>query len=106
MYHTTSISSILNHSRGKKSAYGYIWCYEDYDFSDGYFDVLDKYQNKANENRKRKVYMINPNTMQIVNEFSSCTDAANYMGVQASNICVAAKSFWKKKSCGYYWKYV
>ena len=104
-YHTTSISSVLNHSRGKKSAYGYIWCYEDYDFSDGYFDTLDKYHNKAIEDKKRITCMVDPDTMQILHRFNSCSEAADYMGVKPPNICVAAKSFGKKKSCGYYWKY-
>lgn len=39
-YNTSPISTILHHRKGKKTAYGSIWTYEDYDFSDGYFDTL------------------------------------------------------------------
>lgn len=102
---TSSVSSVLNHSRGKKSAYGYIWAYEDYDFSDGYFD---KKENKASKNRKRKVAKINPITHKTIQIYNSLKDAANDLlkPNATSCICVAAKNYPNKTSYNYLWKYI
>lgn len=37
-YNSHQVCSICNHSRGKKTHEGFIWTFEGYDFSDGYFD--------------------------------------------------------------------
>lgn len=103
---TSSVSAILYHRKGKKTAYGYIWAFEDYDFSDGYFDTLDKYYNKANENRKRSIAKIDPNSLCVVKTYQSITDAANDNNVDVSNICAAAKGYPKHKSNNYFWKYI
>lgn len=39
-YNTSQIGGICRHSRGKKTAKGYIWAFEGYDFSDHYFDAV------------------------------------------------------------------
>lgn len=103
---TSSISAILYHRKGKKTAYGYIWTFDDYDFSDGYFDTLDKYYNKAIEERKRVVAKINPESFEIIKTYSSITDAANDNNINISNICVAAKGYPNHKSSNFLWKYI
>ena len=40
-YTRHAVIDICNHRRGKKTHKGYIWAYEGYDRSDGYFDKLD-----------------------------------------------------------------
>ena len=104
-YNTSQISGICHQSRGKKTACGYIWTFEGYDFSDGYFDVIDKYYNKAIENRKRKVAKLN-DQKEIVFIYNSLTEAAKENNVCVSNITVAAKSNKTKKSGGFYWEYI
>jgi group I intron endonuclease len=37
-FNLNTISTVCNHLKGKKTSGGYIWCFENYDFSDGYFD--------------------------------------------------------------------
>ena len=101
---TSSISSVLNKSRGKRSAYGYIWTYEDCDFSDGYFDQ-SKRTNKACEKRKRIVQMIDCTTMNIVKTYNSLTDACKEVGADVSNITYAAKGFPNHKCKNYLWRY-
>lgn len=102
-FNTSQISGICNQSRGKRTCNGYIWCFEGYDFSDGYFDILDVYKNNGTEKRKRKVIMIDKITLEEIMTFESITSAANYVGVGCSNILVAIKN--NKTSGGYRWKY-
>lgn len=103
---TSSISAILYHRKGKKTAYGYIWAFEGYDFSDGYFDMLDNYYNKANENRKKPIAKVDPKSLCIVKIYQSITEAAKDNNVDVSNICAAAKGYPKHKSNSYLWKYI
>ena len=103
---TSSISAILYHRKGKKTAYGYIWTFDDYDFSDGYFDTIEKYYNKATEERKRAIAKVDPKSFEIIKIYSSLTDAANDNNIDVSNICVAAKGYPKYKSKNYLWKYI
>ncbi len=104
-YNTTYINQILN-KNGKRIYRGYIWCYSDYDFSDGYFDNINKYLNKCLNKIRKKVAKIDANTLQIIKIYSSLTQAGKDNNVNASCICCAARSSMKKKSCGYYWKYI
>lgn len=105
---TSSISAILYHRKGKKTAYGYIWAFEGYDFSDGYFDTLEKYYNKAIEKRKRKVAKIDPSNLSVIEIYDSLTDAAEHIGGvdKVSGICVASKGYPNHKCGGYLWKYI
>ena len=105
---TSQVSAILHHRNGKKTAYGYIWAFEDYDFLDGYFDTLNHYYNKANENRKKKIAKINPENYATVCVYNSLTDAmrCNKNINSVSNITVAAKGFPNHKCDGFLWKYV
>ena len=103
-FNTSPISSILHFSRGKRMSQGFIWAFEEYDFSDGYFDCLVKYQNKAIENRKQKVVQIDCDTLERVAVFDSMAEAAKSLGlVGSSGIYLATKNPYVKKSGGYYW---
>lgn len=103
-YNTSPISTVLHFSRGKRTSQGYIWTFEGYDFSDGYFDCLIKYKNKANENRKQRVIQIDCNTLEHIAEYDSMVDAAKALGlVNPGAISIATKYPYVKKSGGYYW---
>lgn len=105
---TSGISAILNHYKGKKTAYGFIWAYEGYDFSDGYFNTLEHYYNSANENRKRQIAKINPDTLDVIEIYDSLTQAKDYNdGINnVSNITVAAKGYPNHKCNNFLWKYI
>lgn len=103
-YNTSPISTILHFSRGKRTSQGFIWTFEDYDFSDGYFDGLIKYKNKANDNRKIRVIQVDCNTLEHVAEYESITKAAEALGHNCSGaISIATKNPFIKTSCGFYW---
>lgn len=57
-YTRNQVNTICNHRRDKKTHKGYIWAYEGYDFSDGYFDSLDSNYNLATEKRKSLYWLI------------------------------------------------
>ena len=105
---TSSVSAILYHRKNKKTAYGYIWTFQDYDFSDGYFDTLEKYYNKATENKKRKVQKIDINSREVLTSYNSLTEAVNDNDniKYVSNITVAAKGFPIHQCGGYLWRYI
>lgn len=99
-YNTSQISGICNQNRGKRTAYGCIWCFEDYDFSDGYFDIIDNYVNQGIEKRKCKVAKLDDDK-NIIQIYPTMTDASTDVKVSPSNISVACKNGGKCK--GYYW---
>ena len=101
---TSSISAVLNKNRGKRTAYGFIWAYEDCDFSDGYFDLSNRV-NAACEKRKKAIHMIDSVTKNIIKTYESLTDACNDIGANASNIAIAAKGYPNHKCKSYLWKY-
>lgn len=105
-FNTTSISTILHKRKDKKIYADSIWCYEDYDFSDGYFDVIKDYYNEGTEKRKRKVAKIDCVTLEILQIYDTLTQAGIDVGVDPACICVAAKNSKVKKSKGYYWEYI
>jgi len=51
-YTRNVICSICNHSRGKQTHKNFIWAFEGYDFSDGYFDIIGK-SNNFTKNKKK-----------------------------------------------------
>lgn len=44
-YNRQEICTICNQSRGKQTHKNFIWAFEGYDFSDGYFDIVGKHNN-------------------------------------------------------------
>jgi len=105
--YTSSICSVLHHSRGKKTAYGFIWTYEDYDFSDGYFDSLDENRKGFGESRKRKVAKVNPVSYDILCTYDSLKEAASDNDIHnTGNITYAAKTYPYHTCKGYLWKYI
>lgn len=110
-FNSHSIIPIVNQSRGKKTHKGFIWAFEDYDFSDGYFDkVLYKTapQNpiEPKGHFKKAIIQIDPDTMLPIKEYASLTEAAFVMGLKNNgSMSIAANSNLTKKSMGYYWQY-
>lgn len=111
---TSSISAVLYHRRGKKSAYGFIWAFENYDFSDGYFDELIARKNRVDKpkvriaNNIRKIAKIDPITFEELKVYNSMTEAAIELGsINAlSRLCTSAQTFPKHKCHGFLWKYI
>lgn len=99
-YNTSQISGICHQSRGKRTAANYIWCFEGYDFSDGYFDILNTYKNKTTEARKRKISRLDKDG-NVLQTYNSLTEASKDVGVDVSCICFAYKK--GRKSAGFYW---
>lgn len=98
----SQVNTICNHRKGKKTHKGYIWSYEDYDFSDGYFDNLNDKFNKAIENRKKPVISYDLLGNMIKN-YPSIIDAAKELNIGSSNISFAIK---KHSICkNYFWAY-
>lgn len=100
----SGISAILYHRKGKKTAYGYIWAFDDYDFSDGYFDVL----NNACKKRMKKISKIDPTSYDVIDTYNSLTEAVmcNDNISSVSNISAAAKGFPYHKCGGFLWEYI
>ena len=96
------VNTICNKRRNKKTHHGFIWAYEDYDWSDGYFDNLDDPYKNAIEQRKKKVWQILPDG-EYVRLFSSVTEAAKSVGVGDSKISCAAKTH--GVSGGFFWAF-
>lgn len=99
-YTRHAVIDICNHRKGKKTHKGYIWAYENYDWSDGYFDNLDDVYSDSIEKKKKSVLQIDCYG-NIISEFKSRTDAAKLFNIDASNISTAIKKH--KICCGYFW---
>lgn len=87
----------------QKSAYGYLWKYksDERDIQEWVFI----FQTKRDAGRpKKKIQQISL-TGDIINTFSSASEAAKALGkTDKSNICAAARK--NKKAYGYYWRYI
>ena len=87
----------------QKSAYGYLWKYksDERDIQEWVFI----FQTKRDAGRpKKKIQQISLKG-DIINTFSSASDAAKALGkTDKSNICAAARK--NKKAYGYYWRYI
>lgn len=110
VFNSHQISSICHEVRGKKTHAGCIWAYEDYDFSDGYFDsVIFKRTLRKEKPIKRNVKRVPVNQYtldkQFVRQFESLLDAAKSIGYTSSgNIARSCKSKFKRMCAGYYWE--
>lgn len=98
------IISICKKKRPKKTYKGFIWAFDGYDFSDGYFNTdVEKIKNLGTEKRKRKIKQINTNN-ECIKVFNSIVEAAKEMNVNHSSISKALKNH---SNCrGYKWEYV
>ena len=98
------IRAICKKERNKKTYKGFIWAFEGYDFSDGYFDTnVKKVKNLGTEKRKRKIKQIDA-TNECIRVFNSIVEAAKEMNVNHSSISKALKNH---SNCrGYKWEYV
>jgi hypothetical protein len=65
--------------------------------------ILRETQLRRVEMTKKKVTMLDKNTLEELMSFNSMKEAADYVGVNNSNICIAIKN--NKTSGGYKWKY-
>lgn len=102
-YNLHEVLMVCNH---KKKLYSHcIWCFEGYDFSDGYFDdITSPYYNLAIENKKRKIVKLDKNTYKELEIFSSIAEATRCMGFKSHvNIIKAIKN--NGTSGGYRWNY-
>lgn len=89
-FNRAQVNTICNKRKGKKTHKGYIWAYEGYDFSDGYFDNLYDKFNQSTENRKKSVTMYDLQG-NILNTYSSLIEAAKENHINCSNISKAIK---------------
>lgn len=108
-FNTTSIYTICNHRKGKKTSKGYIWAYEDYDFSDGYFDDIIK-KEKDKYNKKKSNYITVPvNQYSLEGEFirtySSMTEASLTISGNKIAIPNINRAIKENRTCmGYRWR--
>lgn len=111
-FNTSPISTILHFGKGKKTSQGYIWTFEGYDFSDGYFDSLIKPTikqmdlSKSKPKPKLNILKIDCDTLECVAVFNCLKDAADSCGlVNSTGISHSANHPYTHKSGGYYWLY-
>lgn len=102
-YTRNQVNTICNKRKGKKTHKGYIWAYEDYDWSDGYFDNLDDAYADSIAQKRKAIRQIDRDG-KCVKTYESITEAAHNMGVGTSNITKAATTH--TVSCGCFWAYV
>lgn len=95
-----SIKKVCLH-KGKKSHKGYIWTYEGYDFSDGYFDIMNTGWTR-NKTVAVAQYDVNGNYIQTFNSIADAARAVSDNNAAKSNITQAVKK--NKKMYGYIWK--
>lgn len=65
---------------------------------------LEKITAERRTRCNKKIYALDKDTMQIVKEFSSCTEASIYVGISKSNISRCCKGK-RPTSGGYKWRY-
>lgn len=104
-YSTKPILSICNHSGTQRLYKNFIWAFDGYDFSDGYFGYGDTYQKGVHN--KRKVAMKKEKDGEILKTFDSMSDACDYLGRPTkyrSSMCTSIKK--GQRFAGYYWEYL
>lgn len=104
-YDTNRILRICNHDGTQKVYKDFIWVFDGYDFSDGYFGYGDSYQKGVHN--KRKVGMKKEKHGDILKTFDSMNDACDYLGKPRkyrSSICASIKK--EQRFFGYYWEYL
>lgn len=77
-YKVGAILRICNHSGDARTCDGYIWAYDGYDFSDGYFGHFDEY--KKGRHTCRKINMKLEKDGEVINTFSSISEACIFIG--------------------------
>lgn len=105
-YKVENIVPVCNHKGTRKVYKNYIWAFEGYDFSDGYFGSAEKYVCRMALSAKRKVAMFEKKNDEPIKTFESMTAACEYLHLpikKRSCICGAVKSGYRYH--GYYWKY-
>ena len=82
-YNTQQIYTICNHRKNKKTHKGFLWSYEGYDFSDGYFDgeLNPKVRKSAVNIPIRCVYFDG-----LVKDFDSLTQASKEIGLSIATV--------------------
>lgn len=102
-FNLKSIYDICNHSSTRRLYLGYIWEYEDYDFSDGRYGFKETYTYK---HITRRVNMLSEKDGNIIKSFDSIVEACDYLNrphKSRSNIIEAIHNH--TRSSGYYWEY-
>ncbi len=74
------VLDICNHRKNKKNHKGYLWAYEDYDFSDGYFDNLEKKYTSSMIKRMKQVLAIDKNK-NIIRIFVSIAETCDFLEI-------------------------
>lgn len=103
-YNLCHVLHICNRSGTQKLHQGYIWAYEDYDFSDGRYGYGSCYE--KNKHFTRKVNMKKEKDGDVINTFNSMGEACVFLGrpkKQRCRINVAIKT--NRRFSGYYWEY-
>lgn len=104
-YDTVPILRICNHAGTQKTYKGYIWAYEGYDFSDGYFGNHSEYRKGAHN--CRPIGMKIDKEGSIIKTFDSISLACDYIGRPQkfrSNIIMSINK--GQRASGYYWEYL
>lgn len=85
------VLDICNHRKNKKNHKGYLWAYEDYDFSDGYFDNLEKKYTSSMIKRMKRVLAIDKNK-NIVKIFVSIAEACDFLETTYKKLQIIVKN--------------
>lgn len=106
-YDIDRIRIICNKKGNFKTHHDYIWAYEGYDFSDGYFDDIKYYYNNPRKNGREKPVCKLDDIGNIISTYSSLTEASNELNPNrdmTSNIHYAIKN--NGVCYGYHWNYL
>lgn len=99
-YESRRITTICKHHNNQKTYKGYIWTYNTYDWSDGYFDSILNPINISNQERQISIKQIDRSGNIII--YNSISAAARSLGCATnSHICDAIKNH--KIAYGYAW---
>lgn len=95
-----AVLDICNQRKNKKTHKGFLWTYDDYDWSDGYFDNINDAYDNAIKNKMKPVIQYDISG-QYITQYLSRTEAANACNIDSSCICAAIV---KHTTCvGYLW---
>jgi len=102
-YSSRNITDICRHRKSRRISANCIWCFEGYDFSDGYFDNIKvKSEEEVKTNRKKvNQYDLNGNYIQT---FDSLTLAASEVSAPIGNISKVLNGL-RNKCKNFRWEY-
>ncbi len=108
-YDIKGITAICRQSGTRKTSSGFVWAFDGYDFSDGYFGSVAhfinlKKQRELSQQKKVNMYVDKAKTL-FVKSFESCKEASIYLDAYKcrGGISVAIKK--NRRFHGYYFEY-